>query len=586
MKLRNMEWVLARMKAGKLPIYTADLETDPFLKGQVPKPFVCGFFDGLQFRYFWVSKLKDCIQQFREFLESGLIEPGIIYLHNGGRFDFFYMLDFFEGRAMVIGSRIVRAFMPLPSPSNNRGPQRKRERSRSEKQHRFEFRDSYAIMPFPLKAYKKDDLPLEYLKAYQREQHRSEILSYLEGDCTYLWELCMQFQEEFGDYKTIASAAFDQLSNFHKYETLPKAHDTEIRKDFYFGGRVQCFEKGVITQPVTIYDVNSMYPFVMDTYFHPVSWITSRDNQIHGWDLQTGQFTDEKLKTFFITVEGEAFAPGPFAIRKPNGSVDFEAGYGTFHTTIHEYLAAIQLGLFKPKRIVRSFNFGEYSRFHLFVDHFNRAKEKAQESGDKVHRLFYKYILNSAYGKFGLNPENYHNWEITKDATPPKGTLWTLDTIVQDGKYYVWKQPNMLSWNVKNIGTAASITGAARSVLLRSIAHSKNVLYCDTDSILCKEFGGGQVDEKKLGAWKPEGYGTVAAIAGKKMYAVFAPGDGKPDTDIASFVCVKSANKGVNLKPSEILRLAQGEEILCFRDAPTFKRDGSATFIERTVRMT
>lgn len=183
--------------------------------------------------------------------------------------------------------------------------------------------------------------------------------------------------------------------------------------------------------------------------------------------------------------------------------------------------------------------------------------------------------MNSAYGKFGLNPENYFNWEITKQAKAPKGQAWELDSIVQDN-FYVWKQPSQLFWNVKNIGTAASITGAARSVLLKAITISRNVIYCDTDSIICEDFAGGTIDDKKLGAWKPEGTGVCAAIAGKKMYAVF-------DSDGA---CIKHANKGVDLTPDQILALANGEEILAFRDAPTFKRDGSATFIHRKVRMT
>lgn len=561
-RLRNAEWILARLKSGDEPIYTMDIETDPFARNQIPVPFIIGLYDGFNFWSFKTDKHSTCLQKVQEFLESGAIEPGIVYMHNGGRFDFFYLLDWFEGRTTIINARIVTALMPLGT-----GPKR------FEKGRRFEFRDSYAIMPFPLSAYQKDKIEIAWLSRELRDAHMGEIITYLKGDCVYLWDLCMGFQREFGDHKTIASASFTELSKFHKYDALPWRVDKELRDSYYFGGRVQCFEKGVINKPVTIYDVNSMYPFVMESCYHPVSWPVTIDQKIHGWK-DDGTFAREKLRTFFITAEGENL--GAFPTRMEDGSVDFTIEHGIFHVTIHEWLAALQLGLFKPTRILTAYSFLEYSRFHLFVDHFYKLREKAKQEEDKMHSLFYKYILNSAYGKFGINPANYFNWKISKTVDDrPKGEGWTLEQIAH-AKYFVWKQPSQLFWNVKNIGTAASITGAARAVLLRAIAGASGVLYCDTDSILCEGFGDAVIDDKKLGAWKPEGSGTVTAIAGKKMYAVF-DADGK---------CIKHACKGVDLTPEQILAVAGGEEIITWRDAPSFKLDGSARFQHRTSRLT
>lgn len=581
----------------ELPIYTMDIETDPFARGKVPVPFVIGFYDGLTFWSFWTDKGATCVEKMRVFLEDETVDPGIIYMHNGGRFDFFYLLEWFEGKTTIINSRIVRALMPIKPAS---------AKDRFNRWECFEFRDSYAIMPFPLRAYQKDNLPIEYLERQNRDQHRDEIESYLTGDCVNLWELCMGFQREFGDYKTIASAAFAQLSKFHHYEKLGQSDDEEIRGQFYFGGRVQCFESGVIDQPVKIYDVNSMYPYVMDSYLHPTGWPVVIDKQLHGW-CNDGQPTREKLKTFFLTVEGDN--NGAFATRMPDGSVEFTVDRGLFHVTVHEYLTALELGLFKLGRILQAYNFLGYSKFHLFVDHFyklrkevtakfNEHKAACKQCGQKdsisategnagycatgadlvAHNLYYKYVLNSAYGKFGLNPENYFNWEITKTNEPPEGDRWALDMIAHD-KFFVWKQPTQTGWNLKNIATAASITGAARSLLMRAIARSKGVLYCDTDSIICEKFGNSPdlpIDAKKLGAWKQESEGVRTAIAGKKTYAVF-DAEGK---------CVKHACKGVALEPEDILRVANGEDIITFRDAPTFKRDGGAVFIERKARNT
>jgi hypothetical protein len=580
--IRNLEWMIEREEKDQLPIYTADCETDPFARGNVPVPFVFGFYDGLKFWDFWTDSTSNCLEKFRNFLEDGEVEPGIIYFHNGGRFDFFYILDFFAGKTMIIGSRIVRAFMPLDS-------------KRSTRFNRFEFRDSFAIMPFALGEYQKDHIEIDWLRKENRKKYHDAIRYYLFGDCRYLWELCVQFQREFGDYTTIASASFSELGKFHKYQQLPLRQDAEIRDKFYFGGRVQCFEKGFIEQDVTIYDVNSMYPYVMDTYYHPTSWISIEGSKILGWK-DDGTFNSQKTKTFFLTVEGSN--QGAFPVRKKDGSVDFTVESGIFNVSIHEWNEAMRLGIFQPTRILATYSFSDYTRFHLFVDHFYKKREEAKKSGDKMHSMFYKYILNSAYGKFGLNPENYFNYEITSDSTQPKGEGWELDKIIYAGKNYLWKQPSKLFWNVKNIATAASITGAARSVLLSAIVTSNNVLYCDTDSIICGTFGSGTIDDKRLGAWKPEGHGQAVSIAGKKMYAVFDHIPQSDDVFVETKIddktrwisergeCIKHANKGVMLLPHDILRVSLGESLFSERDAPTFKMDGSATFISRTVRMT
>ena len=239
---------------------------------------------------------------------------------------------------------------------------------------------------------------------------------------------------------------------------------------------------------------------------------------------------------------------------------------------MHEYLAAIELGIFKGK-ILQTYNFHRSSNFNTFVEHFFDARKKAENAKDEMHKLFYKYILNSAYGKFGLNPENYFDWKLTKtdDKLPEP---WELDSLLH-GSYYVWKKPSKgYTWNYYNIATASSITGAARAMLMRAIFTSEKVLYCDTDSIICGQNFGGKVGGN-LGQWKLEAKGNLAAIAGKKMYAIF---DGKE--------CVKHANKGVSLEPEQIVGICKGEDIVTFRDAPTFQRDGSAKFISRTVRMT
>jgi hypothetical protein len=148
-------------------------------------------------------------------------------------------------------------------------------------------------------------------------------------------------------------------------------------------------------------------------------------------------------------------------------------------------------------------------------------------------------------------------------------------TIVGFAGYILWKQQNH-SVKRYNVATGASITGAARSLLIRALAKATRPLYCDTDSIVCERLDGVPIDPTKIGHWKIEKTGSRMAIAGRKLYALF---DGKE--------CVKMASKGVHLSPTEIEAVARGKVITWKKDAPTFNfKTHTSSYIKRDVRMT
>src|ERR1700734_1193944 len=167
-----------------------DFETDPFSHGKRVYPFCFGAYDGQDFASIWNRRCPEAIVRYLD-----KFEPSIIYMHNGGRFDVFYLMRWLEADMTIINGRIVRAWLG-----------------------KHELRDSYAILPIALSAYKKDEIDINKLRAECRESHRPEILSYLRGDCVYLHELVSAFHEEFGDYLTIGSAAMGQLKRFHPFE--------------------------------------------------------------------------------------------------------------------------------------------------------------------------------------------------------------------------------------------------------------------------------------------------------------------------------------------------------------------------------
>ena len=503
-------------------IYTLDLETDPFQHGRIPQPFVAGLYDGETFRYFWGD---DCIAQARKHIET--LEPGIIYAHNGGRFDFFYTLDWMTGPMFIVANRIISA----------------------EALGKHELRDSFAIMPFPLKSYQKDEINYEWMERKNRNHHRDAIVSYLQGDCVYLWNLCAEFQKRFKDRLTIGATALSEFRKHHEFSTLTERQDRDVREEFYHGGRVECFEKGIITSPLRVYDVNSMYPSVMRNYSHPIGMPSVIGRKI----------TD---KTAFLEVTGENLGAFTSISKTPRD---------TYTVTIHEWKAGLDTGMFRPQRIIKTIDFEEWSTFDVFVDHFYDLRKKAKIENDAAGILFFKYILNSCYGKFGQNPEGYKDYKIDssgKNFAP----YWTPSYIMDN--FTIWSQPSRETKRY-NVAISASITGAARAVLMRAISQAKGLVYCDTDSLICESMSG-EIDDSKLGAWKLEETGDTIAIAGKKMYALFRDGE-----------CVKMASKGVKLTPEQIRLVASGEEIIYKRDAPTYRLGkGDYEFLTRKVAMT
>jgi DNA polymerase type B, organellar and viral len=516
--------------ARKLAVF--DFETDPFKFGRIPVPFSWGFFDGEKYSYDWGEK---CITNFLNFLED-TEDDYLIYAHNGGKFDFMFFIEHFRQDIKIVNGRILEA-----------------------KIGRHIFRDSYAILPIPLSAYGKDEIDYDKMEKEVRDQHRDEILSYLKTDCTKLFELVSEFVKEFGDILTIGGAAIKELKKFHKFETASSGYDKFFRK-YYFGGRCQCFETGIIRTPIKIFDVNSMYPFVMSDSLHPVSVDCDVSNSIG-------------KNTAFVSWTGFNFGAVPTRLK--NGlnfnvkhSKDTEEKF--FHSTIHEFNAGLETGTIKPQTIKSCVDFKERMTFFDFVDHFYKSRNIAKANGDKFHDIFYKLILNSSYGKFAQNPDGFQDSIILPwPEVAPEG----YEIEYRHDDYAIWSKPSGVH-TYYNVATAASITGAARALLLRGIAQTKRPLYCDTDSIICNDLKG-NLHDKNLGAWKTEATGDMIAIAGKKLYAVM---DG--DT------CVKKASKGVRLEFEQIIEIANGGEVEYQNPAPSFKLNGAHQFIKRRITRT
>lgn len=548
----------------KRPIYAADSETDPFKRGRVPKPFIWGVVEAAS-----IGTPEENYEQFTDtadFIEymsdgAGTGEEIICYVHNGGKFDYHFM------------TKYIADYVPLTVISG---------RLAKFKIGKCEFRDSINIIPAPLSAYQKDEI--DYAIFEESERNKPEnwklICDYLKSDCIYLGQMVNQFIEEYGLHLTQASAAmknWEKISDIKKPKTS-QAYYEEMQA-FYYGGRVQCFERGIIEKPFKVIDIKSAYPYAM-TFLHPWGQAFGFSDDIDGWP-------DDRISRSFIELEAQSF--GAFPIRTKDNGLQFPADGDTrnFSVTGWEYLAARDTGTLGAHKVKSVRYYYDTIEFNEYVDHFFALKAEAEsmlgvlseDHSDFGHwtarRLFAKIFLNALYGKFASNPENYSEFmTIPANSLAGAETLegWDFCKLLSTETAVITRPLPEEKHRFYDVAVSASITGFVRAYLWRAIQQCEGVMYCDTDSISCESLGTLNLG-KQLGDWDLEAECDMGAIAGKKLYA-FRKLDGK----------FKIASKGVRLTASEIIDIASGRERIFNPEVPTFSIRRDPIFTPRKVR--
>jgi hypothetical protein len=263
-----------------------------------------------------------------------------------------------------------------------------------------------------------------------------------------------------------------------------------------------------------------------------------------------------------------------------------------YHVTGYELMAAFELNALSNVKIKEVHRFPLTVEFNEYINHFYELRERARLNNDIAGRIFGKYFMNSLYGKFGSDPENYAEYVIATDDSIAK---W-----IDEGYHRIkpWRDRHLMcrkpsddelndsqgKWRYYNVATAASVTGYVRAFLFKSISQCAGVLYCDTDSIAARDTRGLRFGPE-LGNWKNEGSYDRAAIAGKKLYAFHRSGlpfEYDPDEEDEKRQTWKIACKGVNFRkgmkidgrfysgPELITKIAEGEKIEYEPESPTF----------------
>jgi len=558
-----------------------DAETDPFDGLTNVKPFIWGFYDGVEYLQF------DTQLQLVNFLRD---KDYIVYAHNGGKFDYHFMLDLIDEfqEIMIISGRIAKF-----------------------KIGECEFRDSYNIIPLPLSAWEKDDFDYSILHKDYRDipENRAKIEEYLKHDCVYLFEMITAFIEEFGLNLTLAGTSLKTWQEMSGIDA-PKSDigHYDFFSPYYYGGRVECFQTGFKKLDFEMIDINSAYPDKMCDK-HPLTTDFYEENDLSLKELNKLLKTDEGKAGFFHI---EAQASGCFPYRAPDGGLYFpnDEKVRKYFVSGWELLAALETKTCNLIQTYSAYIFQELVSFNDYIMHFYKKRKKAKAEGDKAGDIFSKLLMNSLYGKFAAHPENYQKYmNVPPECAGAIGQDMSeeLEEIFEDDEKAIknydlsaWHQSGELGpWALAarpldsfeqtyyNIATSASITGAVRAFMWRTICECEGLIYCDTDSIAATGFSKKIKMSKELGDWDKEGEFKDFSIAGKKMYAFkYAPEYIKQNPKTGELMTHKVASKGVRLNAEQIKRAAKGETVLFEPQAPTYSIHKEPTFVSRRVRRT
>lgn len=576
-------WFVSAKKKKKVshhakPIGTIDAETEPFRhQNQDVGPFIWGYYDKREYREFSDT------QELVDFLSTRRM---IIFAHNGGKFDFNFFLRFIkESKVKIIKERIVSMMIG-----------------------ECELRDSFAILPLPLKDFGgKKEIAMWKLKKKNRAKHMDEIREYLYHDCKSLYDVVKRYREIAGKKKTLASNALAMSQKIGIDPGKTNYRFDEKFRPFYHGGRTVCplpgtydYQSVRVIEPSprifnigTILDIRSAYGYSM-CHYHATGHNFVFADTLDG-------LAPEQIDRSFITLECYSAGAFPLRIDEPMPSLDFPHQYAKFSVTGWEYRAAKELGLIGDEKI----EYVRYSNeppitFRPYVEHWYDMK-RGSEKGTADY-IISKTLMLSLYGKLAENPTRYKDYVIH-----PRGTRvdrehgWRLGPESFDHEVHIrdalWKYQDDdgeldEEWKLKpifrNVATGASITGFTRAHWLRA-AHAigiDKVAYGDTDSM--HVLAGADLSKvsigEELGQWEIEGKFLLGHYAGKKQYAVrLEAKDPKTGKHIEKVRC-----KGGKLSFVQFEKQIMTGNVVRWRNkAPTFKWiDGTFYYIVRNIRGT
>ena len=297
--------------------------------------------------------------------------------------------------------------------------------------HRVTIYDSMKILNFSVKEIAKS-FQLDVQKGeidysiYRDENHEltEEEISYLRNDVEIMAKALEVVFSEGLTKMTIGSDALNIYKiynkNFDKY--FPKLDyeiDSDIRKS-YKGGFTYLNPKyeNQIVEGGNVYDVNSLYPSVM--YYEELPIGVPR--------FFEGQYVYDPLYPLYVQIMTCSFKIKPnkiptIQIKKSLHFLPNEYIESSDDEIVSLALTSIDLELFLAHYDVSDITYYGGWKFKSmsglfceYIDFYTNLKIQSKKEGNKPRYLLSKLMLNSLYGKFGLNPNVQGKYPVLEDG--------------------------------------------------------------------------------------------------------------------------------------------------------------------------
>ena len=307
------------------------------------------------------------------------------------------------------------------------------------------------------------------------------------------------------DFEMLTSCkAWDSPKELHRNRSSDHVSYQEIEvklRAAYFGGRTEVF-KPHLTGGGFHYDVNSEYPFVMDSFEYPIGfpeYETDAGKIEHiftRWKMFGSGLGFIKAHVY---VPPQHVPPLPAKIEK----LVFVTGHVEGWWTYPELQYAMDSCGVEVIEYQENIHFAQtFPVFRNFVRFFYKMKDEGKRSGNAALTQLAKLLLNTAYGWTALRRDKAALDDL-KHLEKRKESLLNLDEELGFVEYL-----SHIKSDTIQVQVAAYVTSYARLVLLKAL-HQMNevgeVYYCDTDSIVTSaEMPAEMVDPYTLGMWDLE----------------------------------------------------------------------------------
>ena len=392
--------------------------------------------------------------------------------------------------------------------------------------------DSMKILNFSVEKIAKDfRLPISKLTLdYNEKREKGHVLTeheidYIRNDVEIMARaLEFMFNEKLLKM-TIGSDALtnykEMNKNFSRYfPILDYNIDYDIRKS-YKGGFTylnDCYKEKSVGEGLVL-DVNSLYPSVMkfetlpfgDPLFFEGKYVDDKLYKLYvqclscSFELKEGMIPTLQIKN------NPSFIPNEY-VKTSDGDI------------VTLFLTNIDLELFFSHYNVYNIKYhngwkfkGLNGLFTNYIDYWTERKINAKKENNNVLYVISKLMLNSLYGKFGLNPRVQGKYPYLDEEGIVKYKLYPQE--IRDSIYlpvatfvtsYARRKTILTSQAIKDY----TLVTYNKDYYIYSDTDSIHLLYLNEDEL--KQFV--DIDDYRLGAWKIESRFTRGKYIRQKCY--------------------------------------------------------------------